>query len=131
MGMIIAPYFLGGLAIFIYSVYTIYGQIIENTFNSIHLIYGLLLTLLIYGGVVFSYKLEEKAWALSPVFRFPFYMIYIPFLIFLLSKINFGIDISVVSHSMLMSIISAGILMTIFNGYVFGILDKLGKNRHY
>lgn len=131
MGIIILPYLIGAIAVFIFSVKTIYLQITENTFNSVYLIYGLLLTLLIYGGVVLSYQLEKKPWALGPVFRFPFYMIYMPFLIFQLTKMNLGIDLSIVANSILMSIIIAGILIIIFNKYVFGILDILGLKKHY
>ncbi len=131
MGMIILPVLLGAIAIVIYSMNLVYNQFIENTFNSMHLIYSAILTLLIYGGVMVSYKLDEKPWALSPVFRFPFYMIYVPFFCFLLTKINLGIDMSLLSNVMLMSIILAGLLMTFFNNYFFGILDKLGLKKYY
>lgn len=131
MGLIIFPFLLGAMAIVIFAAYTISNQVTENIFNPNNIIYGTILTLLIYGAIVLSYWLKKKSWGLSPVFRFPFCMIYLPFFVFLLTKINVGLNVRLLSNSLLVSIVASGAFMVVFNRYIFGILDKLGIQKQY
>ncbi len=131
MGIILFPFFLGAIGIILKSIFMISAQYKENTFDPTNIIYGVLCMLLIYGLVVLSYSKEKKPWGLGPFFRFPLFMIYIPFLIAYLVRNFIELNFNQISTSLLICIIASGVFMTIFNGYVFNILEKLGKKKHY
>lgn len=127
MGIIIFPLYIGAIIIVLKSTLMISKQISNSSFEPIHIIYGVVCMLLIYGLIVLSYVKEKKSWALSPLFRFPIFMIYTPFVILYF----IGSDFKQISDSMLVCIIASGLFMILFNGYFFNILDKLGKKKHY
>ena len=131
MGMIILPVYIGAIIIVIKCLLEISRQFSGGMLNPINIVYGIIIMLLIYGLIVLSYYREKKSWALSPVFRFPTYMIYIPYLILVLARNLIGLNLTQVYDSLLISIAAAGLFMVVFHGYVFGILGKLGKDKHY
>ena len=131
MGLVILPYLIGALAIVIHSVITILGHYRDGALHTMDLIFGILLSAIIFGLIVLSYKLKEKSYALSPIFRFPSYMIYVPFLMISLVNRLFTFDINHVYNSVLISIIVSALIMIVFNGYVFNIIDKVGRKKYY
>lgn len=125
------PIVLGAIIIVLRSIYMISMQVKDGTFNSINIVFGILIASSIYGLIVLSYLKENESWALSPVFRFPIFMIYLPFLIaFIIRKIP-EINLNQVSDPLLISIVISGIFMIIFNSYFFNIIEILGKTKHF
>ncbi len=131
MGLIILPYILGAIIIFLAALYMIVMQNTADVFNTTNILFGIVLTILIYGAIISRYIYNKKYWGLSPIFIFPFFMIYLPFLIVLLTRSNFGFHSAFVSNSVLISILASGVLITISYNYIFIFLDKFGVKRHY
>ncbi len=131
MGIILFPFYLGAIAMVLKAMFMILEKYNAGTLEPSTLVYGMLCMLLIYGLIVLFYIKEKKPWGLSPFFRFPFYLIYLPFLIAYLVRIFFESNNTQLSDSLFSSTIAAGLFMIIFNSYFFQILEKLGKEKHY
>jgi len=126
MGMIIAPILLLALILGIISIVLAVIALVKKTAGIKEVIIGLLTAVSIYGIIVFFYLNETSVWALSPYFRLPIFMIYFPFILFLLTKIGNVPALKKVSTIMLFTVANSTLLAVIFNVYFFGILDLIG-----
>jgi len=136
MGLILGPIFLGAIIIVGISVFMISTQITAGTFHSVNIIYGILVVLISYGLIVKSYLAKEESWGLNPFFKFPLYMIYVPFLIVItVMGLNHFLELndilSHISDTMLISVVFSAVLMLLFNKYFFNIIEKIGSKKTY
>lgn len=125
MGIILLPFIGGSFIIFLFCLYKFYK--VFKVFKLSHLFLGILLSLSIYGILLYSYYIDDNPYNLSPYFLFPFVMIYLPFtipFINLILKKNISSIINI-------SIIISGIFNILFNNLTFGIIEFLGKKGHY
>ena len=131
MGILILPFFLGALAAFVISIVTIYKQLEIDEINIGLFAYGLLLSIALYGLIVFWYVVGERYWALSPYFSFPFLLLILPVLIGLIMKEMKNKALGTISSVVFISIIFSGIFIILFNGYIWNILEILRLEKHY
>ena len=85
----------------------------------------------IYSVIYYDYSNDYAAYALGAYFLFPFAMVILPFFLGVVLKISNKPLPVLISNSMFVCVISAGIFITVFNHYTFGIVDFLGIQKNY
>lgn len=131
MGIIIIPFLLGALLLSLLAMIQTIRLLIKRQINLKEIILGLTISLSIFGLICLSYLIEGSAWGLSPPFRIPIFMVFIPSIIYFISMaINHEI-VKYLANLILISIGLSGILGIIFNDYIFGIIDLLGIEKYY
>ncbi|WNM20186.1 hypothetical protein [Flavobacterium capsici] len=131
MGLIILPFLLGALGIAVLAMMEILKLIKSKKITIKEIIIGFGLTLLIFAAIVISYLIEGKAWVLSPAFRIPVIMVYIPFFIYSLVKTSDNQKLKYFSILILISISITGILGIVFNDVFFELINYLGIEKNY
>ena len=125
------PFLLGALIISIMALVSIIKLIRTKEIGPREILFGFLTSTAIFGLIALSYILEGRAWALSPAFRLPIFMIFIPFGIHSAFKSSRNVKLRYVSLLFLISIGLTGVLGTIFNELFFGLIDYLGVEKYY
>ncbi|WP_229743077.1 hypothetical protein [Hymenobacter qilianensis] len=95
------------------------------------IVFGLLITVVIFGFISLSYVIEGRAWGLSPAFRLPICMIFIPFGIYTVVKSSNNAKTKYFSRLLLVSIGLSGVLGLVFNEVFFDLIDYLGIEKYY
>ena len=131
MGIIVLPFLLGALVIVGLSIKCLIDLQKTKEISRKELFLGITLSLLLFGLIVLSYLIEGKAWALSPAFRIPIFMVFIPFGIYLVTRASQNQRTKYFSTILLISIIITGTLGVIFNNLFFELIDSLGIEKHY
>lgn len=131
MGIIILPFLLVAIIAFITSLVMIISSLTKKDLILKDLYIGLIITLCLYLGIFSLYALSNEAYALGPVFIFPFFMILVPFFLSLALRIVNTSKSYRISYSLLISIISSGILIVVFYKYTFDILETLGIQKYH
>jgi len=130
MGLVILPIYIGALVIYINSIRQVVIWLKNDNLDSATILFGILISLFILFGIGISYYLKKRVYALSPAFRIPFWLIYIPGIIGHL-MISRNIELKNIEQSLFISIIFSGILILIFHKKIFGILDYLKVEQYY
>lgn len=131
MGVLIVPFILGAIISFLLSTIRIYKLVVRKKTNSEQFAYGLVLASIIYGLIILSYIGEKQYWALGPLFTFPFFMFIMPCIIALITSQSLNRTLKKLSIIVFISIIFSGLFFLLFNDLAFGVLDKLGLEKHY
>lgn len=131
MGIIILPFIFGAFVLGIIAIVKSINLLKSKIIGLNELILGLFLSLLLYGLTVLTYVLEDRTWALSVAFRLPMIMVYIPFVIYLVSKNNSNYKTVNLSNIFLISIGFTIIFSLVFNTTFFGIIDYLGIEKYH
>lgn len=131
MGIIILPFLLGAFVLSVFAIIRT-GRLLKDKVISLkEIIYGLVISVSIFGLICLSYLIEGEAWELSPAFRIPIYMFFFPFGFYLFTKTNNNPRLKYLANLALISIGLTGILALIFNDLFFGLIDILGIEKHY
>ena len=131
MGIIILPFLFVALFLAAASVSKLITHFKNKNVGIKEILLGLTVSAVLFGLICLSYILEESAWALSPAFRVPIFMVFVPFLIHVFfenSKKPKGIQVSII---LLISIVLTAIFGIVFNEILFGLVDFLGIGKHY
>lgn len=131
MGIIILPFLLIAIIVFITSIIMIISSLTKKELILKDFYQGFLITVGIYLLIFIVYRLSDEAYALGPVFIFPFFMILIPFFISLILRIMNTKKTYRISYSLLFSIIISGIFILIFNKFTFGIIEYLEIQQYH
>ncbi|GJM64134.1 hypothetical protein [Persicobacter diffluens] len=131
MGIIIIPILLLALILGIISIAKTFKQLKRSQITIKELIFGLLFAGTIFGLICLSYIMEGSAWGLSPAFRIPIFMIFIPFAIQIATENSGNYKLLYFSKIILVSIAITTILGVIFNDLIFGLIDYLGIEKTY
>lgn len=95
------------------------------------LLLGMTTSSAIFGLICMSYLIEGRAWGLSPAFRIPIFMVFIPFVIQISTEKSKNSNMMYISKIMLISIGMTAIFGVIFNDLFFGLIDYLGIEKYY
>jgi hypothetical protein len=131
MGLIILPFLLGALIIGIVASAKTFKLWLEKSIGFRELVFGLIITVIIFGLISLAYIIEGKAWGLSPAFRIPIFMVFIPFAIHFATEKSKHKKAEYFSKLFLISIVYTVILGMIFNSIIFNLIDYLGIEKHY
>lgn len=94
-------------------------------------IYGLLISIILYGFISITYLVLGEAWALSPYLVIPFFMIITPFGIHLGMENNKNLKQDLVSNSLLISIVLTSLIAGLFLEFFFDVFNHLGVKKIY
>jgi hypothetical protein len=115
------------LVLFMVSFINICTYIKSKQFFAKHLIFGALLSGLIYLLIfLYYFSFTGLAYALGTGFIFPFYMIIIPVVIGFILKGSSKKVINSVAGIFFFSAILSGVLMFIYSEYTFGLPEYFG-----
>lgn len=131
MGIIILPCLLIALFLAASSLSKLVKHFRNKEIGIKEFLLAFLLSAALFGIVCLSYIIEGSAWALSPAFRVPIFMVFVPFVIHVLlenSKKTRWIRVSII---LLISIVLTTILGVVFNHVLFNLIDFLGVGKHY
>ncbi len=95
------------------------------------IIFGLIISLILFASITISYLIEGKIWGLSPYFRVSLFTLFIPFVVYLGIKNSDSQNILYYSHLLLISIVISGILGVAFNYVVFELLEYFNVKKYY
>lgn len=95
------------------------------------IIFGLIISLILFASITISYIIEKKIWGLSPYFRVSLFTLFIPFVVYLGIKNSDSQNILYYSHLLLISIVISGILGVAFNYVVFELLEYFNVKKYY
>lgn len=131
MGIIIMPVLLGALGLSVFALVQTVRLFRSKEISTKELLWGFLISALIFGLICLSYIMKGSAWEFSPVFRIPIFMVFVPFGIYILSRIINNPKLKYFATLLLISIALTGILGIVFNNLLFGLPDILGVEKHY
>ncbi len=131
MGIIILPFLLGALVLGVISFIKVFKQLRTKQVGPKEMLLGLTTSIIIFGLICLSYVLEGQAWALSPAFRIPIFMAFIPFVVHISTEKNKNSKLAYISQIILISVAVTSILGVIFSDLLFGLIDYLGIEKHY
>src|SRR5690606_10057517 len=131
MGIIILPFLFIALILGIISIVKTIKQLRKKQVGPKEVVLGLLTSSAIFGLICLSYIIEGKAWGLSPAFRIPVYMVFIPFFVQLFTEKSKNSNWAYISKIILTSVAITTILGIIFNDLLFNLIDYLGIEKQY
>lgn len=131
MGIIILPFLLAAFVIWLLATIRLGSLFMAQGINFPILLWGLLLSFSLFGLVVWSYILEKQVWALSPFFKIPTYLFFVPAIAYLVAANIKYENALYFSKILLASICISGILCVIFGNFIFDILKYLGINTYH
>lgn len=131
MGIILVPFLLIAVSMFVYSAILIVKAFLNKRVLLKDIFPSLIISTVIYLLLFIDYKSSDSAYAFGSYFAFPFYMIFIPFIIGVfttLIKHKYGL---LLSKSCFISVILSGIFIIICNKYTLSLVDYLGILKTY
>ncbi len=131
MGIIILPFLLGAIGLSIFAIVNVIKLFRMKMINIKDILKGFLISSSIFGLICFSYLLEGSAWALSPAFRIPIFMVFLPYIIYFLYKASNKPTLKYLSTLMLISIGVTGIFAVVLIGLNFELLNFLNVEQHF
>lgn len=131
MGIIILPFFLGALGLSVFAIINSVRLFKNKEISFKEIILGFVISVSIFGLICLSYIIEGKAWGLSPAFRIPIFMVFVPFCFYMVCKISNNQKLKYFATLTLISVGLTGILGVIFYDLFFGLIDILGIEKHY
>lgn len=131
MGLIILPFLLGALVLGIIAIVKTIKQSRKRLVGLKELILGLIVSSAIFGLICVSYIIEGRAWGLSPAFRIPIFMVFIPFVVHVSTEKSKNSNLVYISKIILISVGMTTIFGVIFNDLFFDLIDYLGIEKHY
>ncbi len=131
MGLIIIPILLGAAIISLICLYHSIKWYREGKLEIQVILFGIIISILIYTGIALSYYKAISVWALQPFFRIPFWMFYVPGIVGLILIQSQNEIVNKIAKSIIISIVISGIFILLFDNYAFGILDYLGVKKVY
>ena len=131
MGIIILSFSLGALVLGIISIVKTIKQLKIKQAGIKELLLGLITSNAILGLICLSYIIEGRAWGLSPAFRIPIFMVFIPFVVQVSTEKSRNSKIAYISKIILISIGMTTILGVVFNDLFFNLIYYLGIEKYY
>ncbi|KGO87067.1 hypothetical protein Q765_07595 [Flavobacterium rivuli WB 3.3-2 = DSM 21788] len=131
MGIIIYPFLIMNAILVLISIIMIIKSTLKENIEVKHCIYGFFVSFLIYSVLYIDYKFSTSAYPLGTYFMFPFFMIFIPFIIGLSTRFSKHIIGKWISKVFLYSVIFSGLFIIFFQNYTFYIIDFLGIPKHF
>lgn len=131
MGIIILPFLLGALITGIIAIVKTIKQLRKRQVGLKELLFGLIVSSAIFGLICLSYITEGRAWGLSPAFRIPIFMVFIPFIVHISTENVKNSKLAYISKIILISVGMTTIFGVIFNNLFFDLIDYLGIEKHY
>ncbi|WP_412985702.1 hypothetical protein [Pontimicrobium sp. IMCC45349] len=131
MGIILLPLILGALIIGLTSLgkLTILNR--KKQIKAKEILFGLITSISLFVMICLSYIIEGKALALSPAFRIPIYMIFIPFIFHITIAYSKSPKLTYISKIILISIVFTTTIGVIFHNSILGLIDLLGIEKYY
>jgi hypothetical protein len=131
MGIIILPFILGALGILIITIAWINNLSAANKINSKEILLGFLLSVTIYVFITILYIPEGEIWMLSPFLRIPIVAIFVPFTIYLLTKLSSNSKVNSLSTIILISICFSSAIGILYCNLFPGFLENFGVKGIY
>jgi len=131
MGIIILSFPLGALVLGIISIVKTIKQLKIKQAGIKELLLGLITSNVIFGLICLSYIIEGRAWGLSPAFRIPIFMVFIPFVVQVSTEKSRNSKIAYISKIILISIGMTTILGVVFNDLFSNLIYYLGIEKYY
>lgn len=131
MGIIIAPFLIGAIAIVVFAMTNTVKLFRSEMIGWNEVGIGVLIAVVLLGAIAISYIMQGKIWGLSPYFRIPIGTIFIPFALYLVFK-SIGVpSLTYGSTLLLVSIAVSGILGVVFNYFLFDLLAYFNVEKFY
>jgi|GEM_PF-2627491 len=127
MGIIIIPIWIIAFIIFLVSIVNLYKEVLGTKIILKIIFIGFSLSIIFIGLHLIYWKINGKVYGLAPALIFPITCIIFPTAIYPIAK-NISQKISSI---LLISIFIPGILLILFNDYLFNVSDLLNIKKHY
>jgi len=132
MGMVLLPVFMGALFIVIRALIKIIPLIRGNELTASIIAVGLAIPAVLVICISFYWVQKGKLPHMIPLFNLPFLLIYLPALIYLVLKLILPAEIiSLIRSTVLVSLVTSGVLIIPLISYLPGLLKKMGVRFYY
>lgn len=131
MGLVLFPFFILAFGLLMAALVILAKAAINNTLKTKDVLWGMLISVTIYGLIYWDYASGDEAYALGTYFVFPFFMVMLPFVISWVVKSTYKPYSLPVFHSLLISVVVSAVLMGVGYKYTFGIIEHLGLHKTY
>lgn len=131
MGIIILPFLCVALGIALFALIKTIRLLWRKEIGLKEIAIGLAISVVLFGLICISYLMEGRASGLSPAFRIPMFMVFVPFIVYSSTKTNQDKTLRHLATLLLVSIGLTGVLGIIFNDVLFDLIDILGIERYY
>jgi len=125
------PIFLCGIGLVIVNSYLINRLYESELLNKRVFLFGFLITAFIYGMLLLTYFLEGRIYGLSPYFRIPIFMFFIPSVIGYVGMYSKFRKLKTISQSLIASTLVSGTLILIFSYYVIHLIQLVSTEMYY
>ena len=131
MGIVILPFLLGAIIIGLIAIIKSIRLISSKDIGIKETIYGALTSIILYGLLALAYIIQGKAWGLSPFFRIPIFMIFIPFITHIATEKDERPKAKFLSKILLLSVVITVIFGALFHEMFFDIMEYVGTKKSY
>lgn len=130
MGIFIIPTILFALACCVQAIFNIMRGHKLKHIQTLDYLGGGIISIILFTIICVIYKMEKMAWGLSPVFRIPIFMIYLPFIISLFIADGRNTFYTHLKYMLLISCCISGIMTVLFLQQLFNLLDHIGVTKY-
>ena len=123
MGLILLPFLFLAIRAAILSGTAVYKFIKNKAIAVKHYLFALIITLAIYTALFASYFFSDSAYAFSPYFLFPFFMVLMPYI--LSAGLRNNPDYTGIYKTLIVIVLFSTLFLIVFYKYTFGIVQYL------
>jgi hypothetical protein len=123
MGIVLLPFLFLAIRAAVLSGIAVYKAIRSKAITIKHNVLALTITLAIYAALFASYFFSDSAYAFSPYFLFPFFMVLVPYI--LSAGLRNNPDYTNTYKVLTLIVLFSTVLLGIFYKYTFGIIQYL------
>jgi drug/metabolite transporter (DMT)-like permease len=131
MGIIICFFFLICLGGAVIAIGQALSMLWKKEIGGKEIIFGLLVSLILFGLVTLSYLLQKNIWVFGYIFRYPFFTILLPSMIYPYLQRSKRPSVKYWSTLLLISVSLTSILCIIFYKPFFNIFELLHISTHH
>lgn len=131
MGIIIAPILLAALYLMGVSIFHTIRLLRRKEIGWQEILWALLLSAVIFGLICVSYLIAGRAWGLSPAFRIPVCMFFLPYGVYWISQKTGWPALKTPGRIALIIVGISGIAAIVTHDLFLGLVSHLGVTEYY
>lgn len=131
MGLIIFPVLLFALVVAVAALITFVTKVARKTISISEILLGVVISIVIFGILFLDYRLSKEVYALSAAVLFPFFMVILPYLIYIGIKPMQHKNVIFICNALLVTTVISALIISLFPHYTLNIAEHFSLNKYY
>jgi cytochrome bd-type quinol oxidase subunit 2 len=131
MGLIIFPVLLFALVAAITAFIIFVKKIVRKTLSISEVLFDVVIAIVIFGILFLDYMSSEEVYALSAAILFPFFMVIVPYSIYVGIKPIQHKKVTFICNALLVTTILSALIISLFPDYTLNIAEHFSLNKYY